>query len=226
MRPSTALRRRACSSPLGARGRVALVVGLVLGCAPKAVDSGSEEPTRAQPAELAEVEASPCPDPSVDPRFPDALGPGDSLTEAAPGLELPTADGDLRVEELLGAGPVVLIWLGGAEHRKVIAWLEATLAALPELERRGANVLVARPLAVAGALRWAESAGVQVPVVGDTSGHLRAALGLRGEARDPVERGVWVLGPSGRVLARGLDEGTPTLEALLAVLDGTCPLEG
>jgi len=165
------------------------------------------------------------------PDFPDALAPGDPVpdTAAAP-LRWDTADlGVLALADLRGAGPVVLVSVGGAEHALLTEWAGQLAHALPEFEARGANLVFVRPLDPAGALRWASELHIQAAVVGDSEGTLHAAMGLvSDDPDDPAESAesagigfaVWIVDSSGLLRYRKLDGRRPELDELLTVLDG------
>lgn len=159
---------------------------------------------------------------SVD--HPAAIGLGDRLAT----LELPLADGgSFDLADALVAGPVVLIWLGGAEHEALTRWISALDRSLAQLEQRRATLVFVRPLEPAAALRWATELRLQTPVAGDPDDQLARLLD---QNEDPLELAVLIV-IDGTIAYRKLGGRPPQLDELLAVLDNKaeqlhcCPAE-
>lgn len=174
--------------------------------------------------------------PILDPGYgasadhPAAIRLGDRLDS----LALPLADGGVfELGDALAAGPVILVWIGGAEHEALSGWIRALDQSLALLEQRGATLVLVRPLGVEAALRWAIDLRVQTAVAGDPEGELSAlldAVGERGEPASGLEFAVLIV-VEHKVVYRKLGGRRPALAELLAVLDGQadglhcCPAE-
>jgi hypothetical protein len=135
---------------------------------------------------------------------PGAIRPGDRV-EPLEGLA-----------EAFAAGPVVLIWIGGAEHESLIAWIRELDGSLAQLEQRGATLAFVRPLDPEAALRWATELRLQTPVVSDAQGQLGRLLDADAA---PLEFAVLLVADR-KLVYRKLGGRRPQLEELLAVLDG------
>lgn len=192
----------------GHAGLVGLGLGLGLACM-----RASPEPPREQPI-----------DPRVDvrsdaygatPSQPDALGLGERLELDALGREASEAGG-VSLVELRGAGPLVIAWLGGAEHAELIAWLRSLVAGLPELDARAASLVVVRPLPRERSEAFAAELGLQAVVVSDESGELARAAGW---SATPPTWGLLIVAPDATLVYRKLGGRPPELDELLAVLD-------
>ncbi|PRP95674.1 AhpC/TSA family protein [Enhygromyxa salina] len=179
-----------------------------------------------RPPTVATVEPGPTRLPILTPEYgahpdhPAALGPGDRLAA----LSLPLADGgQFELANARGAGPVILAWIGGAEHEALTTWARSLDRGLAELDGRGATLVFVRPLGAEAALRWAVEVGLQTSVAGDPEAELLGALELVGadEAVEPeLDFAVVVIGPDGAVAYRKFGGRRPELDELLAVLDG------
>jgi len=185
------------------RRTAAWILAGALGCVhrPPASDGGSRPPSAA---------------PEDDAGYPDAIGVGDRLGV----LTLPLADGGrFELGAALAAGPVVLIWIGGAEHAALTTWLGALDRSLAELEQRAATLVFVRPLAAEAALRWAVELRIQTAVAGDPHGALAAWLGEVDATRaSPLEFAIWIA--QGDTLRyRQIGGARPAPGELLAVLD-------
>jgi len=160
--------------------------------------------------------------PILDPDYgesrdhPAAIRPGDRLDS----LALPLADGGaFELTDALAAGPVVLIWIGGAEHQALGEWVRELDRALAQLEQRSATLVFVRPIEPAAALRWATELHLQTPVAGDPNGDLARQLDAADQAGAPLEFAV-VIVVDRTVGYRKLGGRRPDLDELLAVLDG------
>ena len=160
---------------------------------------------------------------------PDALGLGERL-ELGPLL---LADGgELKLEEALAAGPVVLVWIGGAEHEELSAWALRLDAALPEFDARRASLVFVRPSVPESALCWAVQLRLRSAVACDLDGELAGQLDVlrvpeAGQVR--ADFVVLVLEGEGQLGYRKIGGRRPELEELRAVLEGQelacCPGE-
>ncbi len=131
---------------------------------------------------------------------------------------LPLAEGGwFAFDEALGAGPVVLVWIGGAEHVALIEWVQALDRSLAQFDARGAALVLVRPLGYERAAAFARELGLRALVSADAEGELVRALRL-GDA--PLDFAVVVVEQSGTVVYRKLGGRPPQLDELLAVLDG------
>jgi peroxiredoxin len=155
---------------------------------------------------------------------PAAMSPGDRLQT----LELPLADGgSFDLADALVAGPVVLIWIGGAEHEALTRWISALDRSLAQLEQRSTTLAFVRPLEPDAALRWATELRLQTPVAGDPDDQLARLLD---QDANPLELAVLIV-IDGTIAYRKLGDRPPQLDELLAVIDGTaeqlrcCPAE-
>jgi hypothetical protein len=155
-----------------------------------------------------------------DPEHPEAIAIGERLAA----LSLPLADGgSFELEHALRAGPVALVWIGGAEHEGLTAWARSLDAALPDLDARAATLVFVRPVDADAALRWAVDLGLRSAVAGDPEAELAARLDLLDDAgalAGDVDFAALVLAPDGTVAYRKLGGRRPALDELLAVLDG------
>jgi peroxiredoxin len=150
------------------------------------------------------------------PDHPEALAPGDRLAS----LSLPLADGGtFELADARAAGPVVIAWVGGAEHESLSAWVRELDHAIVQLDERGATLVFVRPLGPEAALRWAIDLGLQTTVTGDPDGELGAVFDLGVDAT-ALDFALLVLSEDGRVVYRKLGGRRPELAELLAVLDG------
>jgi peroxiredoxin len=149
-----------------------------------------------------------------------AIAPGDRLDA----LSLPLADGgQFELADAVAAGPVLLVWFGGAEHEGLTSWARALDRELAQLEARAATLVFVRPLEAEAALRWAAEIPLQTTVAGDPDGELAAILDLISTPEAPaptLDFAVVVLSRSGTVAYRKLGGRRPELAELLAVLDG------
>jgi peroxiredoxin len=153
------------------------------------------------------------------PEHADALALGSRLDA----LSLPLADGDtFELANANAAGPVVLVWIGGAEHESLVTWVRALDQSLPQFDDRGATLLFIRPLDAKASLRWAVELGLRGAVAADPAGELATLLDLD-EPDGPattIDFAIVILAPDGTVAYRKLGERRPELDELLAVLDG------
>jgi peroxiredoxin len=157
-------------------------------------------------------------DPAYDsqPEHADALVLGDRLD----GLELPLADGGtFELANASAAGPVLLVWLGGAEHESLINWVRALDAALPQLDDRGATLVFVRPLDAEASLRWAVDLGLRSAVAADPDGELAAKLDLI-DPPTSIDFALVIVAADGTIAYRKLGARRPELDELLAVIDG------
>ncbi|MFO7567935.1 MAG: redoxin domain-containing protein [Enhygromyxa sp.] len=173
-------------------------------------------PTRAStpagPTRLAILD----PDYGASLEHPAAIRPGARL-EA---LALPLADGgNFELAATQAAGPVVLLWIGGAEHEPLTTWIGDLDHALAQLEQRAATLVLVRPLDPDAALRWATELRLQTPVAADPEGQLARLLDADGEDRAPLEFAVLIVAEQ-TLVYRKLGGRRPQLAELLAVLDG------
>ncbi|KIG12672.1 hypothetical protein DB30_01160 [Enhygromyxa salina] len=153
------------------------------------------------------------------PDYVDALAPGDQLDA----LSLPLADqGRFELADSLAAGPVVLVWIGGAEHEALTSWVRGLDRELAQLEARAATLVFVRPLEPEAALRWANDVALQTPVAGDPDADLAARLipVTAPEHAGGLDFAVIILTTGGTVAYRKLGGRRPDLAELLAVLDG------
>jgi peroxiredoxin len=186
-----------------------LPIALVLACA-QAPTTASTEPSG--PTRL------PILDPAYGshPEHADALALGDRLDA----LTLPLADGGtFELANASAAGPVLLVWLGGAEHDSLITWVRALDAALPQLDDRSATLVFIRPLDAEASLRWAVDLALRSAVAADPDGELAAKLDLL-DPPTTIDFALVIVTPDGLVAYRKLGARRPELEELLAVLDG------
>jgi peroxiredoxin len=150
------------------------------------------------------------------PEHTDALALGDRLDA----LELPLADGGtFELANANAAGPVLLVWIGGAEHESLGAWVSTLDQALPQLDDRGATLVFVRPLDAEASLRWAVDLGLRSAVAGDPDGELAAKLDLL-DPPTTIDFALVIVAADGTVAYRKLGGRRPELEELLAVLDG------
>lgn len=160
------------------------------------------------------------PDYGAHPSHPDALEIGEVLALGP----LPLADGgELKLEEALAAGPVVLVWVGGAEHEELSAWVQRLDGALPELDAMGVSLVFVRPSVPESALRWAVQLRLRSAVACDLDGELAEQLDVlrapeQGERR--ADFVVLVLEGEGELGYRKLGGRRPEVEELGAVLEG------
>jgi peroxiredoxin len=181
-----------------------LVVLAVLGCIRPPAAEVPGAPTRLPILE---------PDYGASAEHPAAIRPGDRVAM----LELPLADGGtLALADALAAGPVVLIWIGGAEHESLIDWIHELDGSLAQLEQRSATLAFVRPIEPGAALGWATELRLQTPVVSDPEGQLGRMLDIDAA---PLEFAV-LLVADGQLVYRKLGGRRPQLAELLAVLDG------
>lgn len=146
---------------------------------------------------------------------PEALGPGEALAQA----ELELAEGGRFVlDDAAAVGPVILVWIGGAEGQALTAWVRELAAALAEFDARGVTLAFVRPLEPEAALRWAAQLGLQVPVLADFEGALWERLGL--EAAQGVLDQALIVVDDGVITYRKYGGRRPELAELLAVVDG------
>ena len=191
-----------------------LVLVLVLGLAcQRPPTSAAPEPG---PTRLAILD----PDYGAHPAHAHALAPGDHVDA----LSLPLADGgSFELSNAVAAGPVLLVWLGGAEHEGTTSWARGLDRELAQLEARGATLVFVRPLEAAAALRWADDIPLQTTVAGDPNSDLAALLDLISTPESPapeLDFAVIILTPASGVAYRKLGGRRPELAELLAVLDG------
>ena len=188
---------------------VACSLALALACA--------RPPTRA-----STEPAGPTRLPILDPAYgthlehPDAIALGDRIDA----LELPLADGGtFELADANAAGPIVFVWIGGAEHEGLSAWVRELDAALPQLDERGVTLLFVRPLEAESSLRWAVDLGLRGAVAGDPESALAARLDLV-EPPTIIDFAIVILDGDGLVAYRKLGGRRPDFDELLAVLDG------
>ena len=189
--------------------RRVLPLALVLACTrpPTSVSSEPPGPTRL-----------PIFDPAygAHPEHVDALAIGGQLGE----LELPLADGGtFELANASAAGPVVFVWIGGAEHDALVTWVRTLDAALPQLDERGATLVFVRPLDAEASLRWAVDLGLQSAVAADPAAEFAAHLDL-GDPPTTLDFAVLIVAPDGSLAYRKLGARRPDLDELLPVLDG------
>lgn len=194
--------------------RLWIVLGLaMLGCIrpPAQLEGPAEQPMRL-PILAPEYGASA--------EHPGRFELGDRLET----LTLPLADaGSFAIDDAQVAGPVLLIWIGGAEHESLTAWIRTLDHSLAPLEQRGATLVFVRPLEPEAALRWATELRLQTPVASDPADQL-------GLSAAPLEFTVIIV-ERGTIVYRKLGGRRPALDELLAVLDGAaaslrcCPRE-
>lgn len=181
----------------------------VLGCA-RPPSSATTEP--AGPTRL------PILDPAYGshPEHLDALEIGARLDA----LELPLADGgNFELANANPAGPVMFVWIGGAEHEALVSWVRALDAALAQLDERGVTLLFVRPLDAEASLRWAVDLGLRSAVAGDPDGELAAHLDLI-DPPTTIDFALLIVSIDGQVAYRKLGGRHPELDELLAVIDG------
>lgn len=145
------------------------------------------------------------------------------LDQRVEALALPLADGgEFVLDDARRAGPVVLAWIGGAEHESLTAWVRQLDAGLRELDARAATLVFVRPLAVEPSLRWAEELGLRAAVAADPVGAFAVQLDLVGPDRPPptIDFAVLIVDGDGEVAYRKLGGRRPEIDELLAVLDG------
>jgi len=181
---------------------------------------------RADVADLAEpADAAPV-DPHVvvidpaygaDPSQPGLLALGERLEL----IDLPTSGGArLVLAEARAAGPIVLLWFGGAEHAELSAWVGELAKALVEFESRGATLVIVRPLPPERADAFASELGLQAVVAADEAGALARSAGLV----EPLpEWALLIVDREGVLRYRKLAGRRPELEELLGVLDAAPP---
>lgn len=186
--------------------RRVLPLALVLACARPPTSTPPAAPTRLPILD---------PDYGTHPDHPNAL----ALRTRLDALTLPLADGgSFELADANAAGPVVLAWIGGAEHETLVTWVRTLDAALPQLDERGATLVFVRPLDAEASLRWAVELGLRSAVAADAEAELAAKLDLA----DPptLDFAVVIVGRDGLVAYRKLGGRRPELDELLAVLDG------
>ncbi len=184
-------------------------LALVLACASPPTSMNPEPPG---PTRL------PILDPAygAHPEHVDALEIGGRLGE----LELPLADGGtFELANASAAGPVVFVWIGGAEHEALVTWVRTLDAALPQLDERGATLVFVRPLDAEASLRWAVDLGLQSTVAADPEADFATHLDL-GAPPTTLDFAVLIVAPDGSLAYRKLGARRPDLDELLAVLDG------
>jgi hypothetical protein len=189
-------------------GWAGLVVVGTLACARASVPSSApREPLR---------EAEPAIDLHVDitsPAYggaaaqPDAIVPGERL-------ELATI-GALSLHELRGAGPLVLVWIGGAEHAELVAWLQGLAAQVTELDARAITLVVVRPLPQDRAEAFAMALRLPFVVAADEAGALADAARWSSSPTWAV-----LVEREGTLVYRKLDARLPALDELLAASEG------
>ena len=160
--------------------------------------------------------------PILDPDYgrAEALPDAVALGAAVDRLALALADGGrFELDAALAAGPVVLIWIGGAEHEAVSAWVRDLAAALPELDQRATTLVLVRSLPPESALRWATDLHLQAAVASDVDGALAGLLGAPPEGPSDLDFAVLIV-VDGLVAYRKLGGRRPELDELLTVLDG------
>jgi peroxiredoxin len=170
------------------------------------------------------------PGPTRLPILADAYGQADahpgaiSIGERLEALQLPLADGgELELQQLRGAGPVVFAWVGGAEHDSLTGWVHALDRSFAAFDERGATLVFVRPLEREPTLRWATELGLQSPVAADAAAAFARVLDLLADDRPAarIDFAVLIVEPDGRVAYRKLGGRRPELTELLAVLDHT-----
>lgn len=181
-----------------------LLLGLVLACVRASVPN--EAPREASVVEEPRIDIA-SPAYGAASAQPDALAPGERL-------ELATI-GALSLPELRSAGPLVLVWIGGAEHAELAAWLQRIAAQVAELDARAITLVVVRPLPQDRADAFAAALRLPFVVAADETGTLAAAA--RWSSPPPwavlVER-------EGTLVYRKLDARLPELPELLAASEG------
>lgn len=186
-----------------------LLLALPLACArpPTAATTEPAGPTRL-----------PIRDPAYGhhPDHPDALSLGARLDA----LSLPLADGGtFELANANAAGPVMLVWIGGAEHETLVTWVRTLDQSLPQFDDRSATLLFIRPLDADASLRWAVELGLRSSVAADPDGELAALLDLL-DPPTTLDFALLILSPDGTIAYRKLGGRRPELDELLAVLDG------
>lgn len=135
-------------------------------------------------------------------------------------IALPLADsGAIELGDALGAGPLILVWIGGAEHERLTAWIRELDRSLAQLEDRATTMVFVRPLEPDAALRWAVDLRIQTPVASDPNRDVARMLGMVDESTPPLEFGVLIIADEA-LAYRKLGGRRPELAELLAVLDG------
>ncbi|MFV8753583.1 redoxin domain-containing protein [Nannocystaceae bacterium ST9] len=152
-----------------------------------------------------------------DPSQPALLALGDRLELD----HLPAGEGQtISLTEARAIGPVVLVWLGGAEHAGLIEWVRELASALPELEARGATLVIVRPLPPDRADAFAADLDLQAVVAADEHGELAMALGWV----EPLpEWALLVVDRQSTLRYRKLAGRRPGLDELLAAIEGRAP---
>lgn len=137
-------------------------------------------------------------------------------------LSLPLADGgDFEFAQARGAGPVVFVWIGGAESESLTAWARGLDHSVAALDSRGVTLVFVRPLGLESSLDWASDLGLQSPVATDPLAAFAKLLDLVSEDQRPpsIDFAVLIVEDDGRVAYRKLGGRRPALDELLAVLD-------
>lgn len=161
--------------------------------------------------------------PILDPAYGSHPEHGDALMlgTRVDALTLPLADGgSFELADANAAGPVLLVWIGGAEHEVLGNWVRTLDAALPQLDERGATLVFVRPLEAEASLRWAVDLGLRSAVAADPDGELAGLLDLLDPAPTTIDFALVIIGADGLVAYRKLGGRRPELDELLAVLDG------
>lgn len=163
--------------------------------------------------------------PILDPAYGQHPEHGDALSLGArlDTLSLPLADGGtFELANANAAGPVMLVWIGGAEHETLVAWVRTLDQSLAQFDERGATLLFIRPLEPESSLRWAVDLGLRSSVAADPNAEFAAMLDLVEQDGPPttIDFALLILAPDGTVAYRKLGARRPELDELLAVLDG------
>lgn len=179
----------------------------------------------ARPPTTATTDPGPTRLPILDPAYgnhpehADALSLGDHLDA----LTLPLADGGtFDLANANAAGPVILVWIGGAEHESLVTWARTLDRSLAQFDERSATLVFVRPLDVQASLRWAVDLGLRSTVAADPDGELAAKLDLiaRDDPSTPLDFALVIVSADSLVAYRKLGGRRPDLDELLAVLDG------
>jgi len=122
---------------------------------------------------------------SVYDRDAEAMGASDLFAGAprvgdrAPGFRLPDAGGgDVALDDLLGAGPVVLVFYRGAWCPYCNLQLAAFQSALPDIRAAGATLVAVSPQTPDQSLSFAERKALAFPVLSDAGNAVAREYGL------------------------------------------------
>lgn len=180
-------------------------LGLVLACVRTGVPSEAPNSVAAAPDPRIDI-GSPAYGASL--ARPDAITPGESLELAA--------IGELSLHEPRSAGPLVIVWIGGAEHAELGAWLQRLAEGIAELDARAATLVVVRPLPLDRAEAFAVALQLPFVVAADEQGMLAAAA----RWGEPTPDWALLIEREGELAYRKLEGRLPELDELLAAIDG------